>query len=161
MTNFTGNVTPIPTTGELEELSVEEEILVAEDIRPISRQDSRATPLKSLLKKASFNNEETFGSIGSDLDAEDGKVSPKKVNFSEIDQVKLMSQDSLISFAPSEGSDVPILPITICKTVMSTTPIPSVARIVTDKLPSGQGDLPTELGTKKMTKPVLMILDMK
>ena len=149
MANFTGNVTPIPTTGELEELSVEEEILVAEDIRPISRQDSRATPLKSLLKKASFNNEETFGSIGSDLDSEDGKVSPKKVHFSEIDQVKLMSQDSLISFAPSEGSDVPSLPITLCKTIMSTTPIPSVARIVTDKLPSGQGDLPSELGTRK------------
>ena len=122
MANFTGNVTPIPTTGELEELSVVEEILVEEDIRPISRQDSRASPLKSLLKKASFNNEETFGSIGSDLDSEDGKVSPKKVHFSEIDQVKLMSQDSLISFAPSEGSDVPSLPITLCKTVMSTTP---------------------------------------
>ena len=148
MANFTGNVTPNPTTGELEELSVEEEILVEEDIRPISRQDSRATPLKSLLKKASFNNEETFGSIGSDLDSEDGKVSPKKVHFSEIDQVKLMSQDSLISFAPSEGSDVPSLPITLCKTVMSTTPIPSVARIVTNILPSGQGDLPAELATK-------------
>ena len=148
MANFTGNVTPIPTTGELEELSVEEEILVEEDIRPISRQDSRATPLKSLLKKASFNNEETFGSIGSDLDSEDGKVSPKKVHFSEIDQVKLMSQDSLISFAPSERSDVPSLPITLCKTVMSTTPIPSVARIVTNILPSGQGDLPAELATK-------------
>ena len=148
MANFTGNVTPIPTTGELEELSVEEEILVEEDIRPISRQDSRATPLKSLLKKASFNNEETFGSIGSDLDSEDGKVSPKKVHFSEIDQVKLMSQDSLISFAPSEGSDVPSLPITLCKTVMSTTPIPSVARIVTNILPSGQGDLPAELATQ-------------
>ena len=134
MANFTGNVTPIPTTGELEELSVVEEILVEEDIRPISRQDSRATPLKSLLKKASFNNEETFGSIGSDLDSEDGKVSPKKVHFSEIDQVKLMSQDSLISFAPSEGPEVPILPITLCKTVMSTTPIPSVARIVTNIL---------------------------
>ena len=148
MANFTGNVTPIPTTGELEELSVEEEILVEEDIRPISRQDSRATPLKSLLKKASFNNEETFGSIGSDLDSEDGKVSPKKVHFSEIDQVKLMSQDSLISFAPSERSDVPSLPITLCKTVMSTTPIPSVARIVTNILPSGQEDLPAELATK-------------
>ena len=120
MPNFTGNVTPIPTTGELEELSVEEEILVAEDIRPISRQDLRATPLKSLLKKASFNNEDIFGSIASDLDVEDGKVSSKKVHFSEIDQVKLMSQDSLISFAPSEGSDVPSLPITLCKTVMST-----------------------------------------
>ena len=148
MANFTGNVTPIPTTGELEELSVVEEILVEEDIRPISRQDSRATPLKSLLKKASFNNEETFGSIGSDLDSEDGKVSPKKVHFSEIDQVKLMSQDSLISFAPSEGSDVPSLPITLCKTVMSTTPILSVARIVTNILPSEQGDLPAELAKK-------------
>ena len=148
MANFTGNLTPIPTTGELEELSVEEEILVAENIRPISRQDSRATPLKSLLKKASFNNEDTFGSIASDLDVEDGKVSPKKVHFSEIDQVKMLSQDSLISFAPSEGSDVPILPITICKTVMSTTPIPSVARIVTNILASGQEDLQQSLEHK-------------
>ena len=79
---------------------------------------------------------------------DDGKVSPKKVHFSEIDQVKLMSQDSLISFAPSEGSDVPILPITICKTVMSTTPIPSVARIVTNILPSGKGDLQQSLQQK-------------
>ena len=84
MANFTGNVTPIPTTGELEELSVEEEILVEEDIRPISRQDSRATPIKSLLKKASFNNEETFGSTGSDLDSEDGKVSQKKYIFLKL-----------------------------------------------------------------------------
>ena len=127
MPNFTGNVTPIPTPGELEELSVKEDILVAEDIRSISRQDSN--PLKSLLKKPSFSNEETFGSIGSDLDSEDGKVSPEEVHFSEIGQVKLMSQDSLICFASSEGSDIPILPIT----VMSTTRIPSVARIVMNK----------------------------
>ena len=46
MANFTGNVTPIPTTGELEELSVEEEILIAEDIRQVSK----AILLKSLLK---------------------------------------------------------------------------------------------------------------
>ena len=87
MPNFTGNVTPIPTPGELEELSVKEDILVAEDIRSISRQDSN--PLKSFLKKPSFSNEETFGSIGSDLDSEDGKVSPKEVHFSEVDVSRL------------------------------------------------------------------------
>ena len=56
-----GNVTPIPTTGELEELSISsaeqqtvvEGLSLVEDIR--SSQGSRATPLKSLLKKPSVD----------------------------------------------------------------------------------------------------------
>ena len=50
-----GNVTPTPTTGELEELSISsaEQQTVVEDIR--SSQGSRATPLKSLLKKPSVD----------------------------------------------------------------------------------------------------------
>merc|ERR1719273_1298725 len=53
-----GNVTPTPTTGELEELSISsaEQQTVVEDIKKVvedirSTQGSRATPLKSLLKK--------------------------------------------------------------------------------------------------------------
>jgi len=94
-----GNVTPTPTTGELEELSISsaEQQTVVEDIR--SSQGSRATPLKSLLKKPSVD-------LSSDSESEDGKVSPKKVHFSEIDQVKLMSQDSIASMLSSEtGSE--------------------------------------------------------
>ena len=53
--SFSGNVTPIPTTGELEELSSVEEPTVIEDIpADPARPRSRATPLKSLLKKPSF-----------------------------------------------------------------------------------------------------------
>ena len=51
--SFSGNVTPIPTTGELEELSSVEEPTVDIPADP-ARPRSRATPLKSLLKKPSF-----------------------------------------------------------------------------------------------------------
>ena len=64
------------------------------------RSDSRATPLKSLLKKPSFEVPEPSSSDTESDD--DGKISPKKVHFSEIDQVKLMSQESLASMAASE-----------------------------------------------------------
>eukprot|EP00092_Neocalanus_flemingeri_P005238 GFUD01005631.1.p1 GENE.GFUD01005631.1~~GFUD01005631.1.p1 ORF type:complete len:1719 (+),score=531.92 GFUD01005631.1:116-5272(+) len=145
-----GNVTPIPTTGELEELSSVEELTVVEEIildevRPKSQQESRATPLKSLLKKPSFDNDDTSSS-SSDSDSDDGKVSPKKVHFSEIDQVKLMSQESLASMATSEGNEVTVLPVTLCTTIMSTTPTPAIARIVTNKMASKQEELERALG---------------
>ena len=136
-----GNVTPIPTTGELEELSSVEDLTIVEDIVPY--EESRRTPLKSLLKKPSFDNTET--SSESDTDTEDGKISPKKVHFSEIDQVKLMSQDSLASMATSEGSDKMVLPITMCTTIMSTTPTPAVAKVVAI-MASKQEELETALG---------------
>jgi hypothetical protein len=96
---FVGNVTPIPTTGELEELSsVDEPPTVVEDIHrlspppppppvitePAATTAARSTPLKSLLKKPSLDAADS-GSSSSDSE-EDGKVSPKKVHFSEIDQ---------------------------------------------------------------------------
>ena len=82
-----GNVTPIPTTGELEELSSVDDQTVTEEISlsSVRPQDSRLTPLKSLLKKPSFEMAEPSSS--SDSDSDDGKISPKKVHFSEIDQV--------------------------------------------------------------------------
>jgi hypothetical protein len=143
-------VTPIPTTGELEELSSVEDLTIIEEIipdevRPKSQQESRATPLKSLLKKPSIDNAETSSS-SSDSDSDDGKVSPKKVHFSEIDQVKLMSQDSLASMATSEGSEATVLPVTMCKTIMSSTPTPAVARIVTNKMASKQEEVERALG---------------
>jgi len=145
-----GNVTPIPTTGELEELSSVEELTVMEeiildDVRPKSQQDSRATPLKSLLKKTGFENTDA-NSSSSDSDSEDGKVSPKKVHFSEIDQVKLMSQESLASMATSECSEASSLPVTLCKTIMSSTPTLAVARIVTNKMASKQDEHERALG---------------
>ena len=94
-----------------------------ESQRPESGQQSasRSTPLKSLLKKPSVDLDSD-----SESDSDDGNVSPKKVHFSEIDQIKLMSQESLASMAASECSEV--LPVTLCKTIMTTTPVPSVAR---------------------------------
>ena len=141
-------MTPIPTTGELEELSSVEDLTIIEEIVPDelrsrSQHESRATPLKSLLKKPSFDNAET--SSDSDSDSEDGKVSPKKVHFSEIDQVKLMSQDSLASMATSEGSDMLVPPVRMCKTIMSSTPTPEVARIVNNIRTDRQEELEISL----------------
>ena len=73
-------------------------------------------------------------------------MSPKKVHFSEIDQVKLMSQESLASMATSEGSEVTVLPVTLCTTIMSSTPTPAVTRIVTNKMASKQEELERALG---------------
>ena len=113
-------MTPIPTTGEFDKLSSGEENIIPGESRPKSQQESRATPLKSLLKKPSIDYEEMSSS--SDSDCEDGKVSPRKVHFSEYDQVKLMSQDSLASMATSEGSDVTIIPAAICSTFLTSLP---------------------------------------
>ena len=90
-----------------------------------SRGQSRATPLKSLLKKPSLDADSS--STSSDSDSEDGNASPKKVHFSEIDQIKLMSQDSLASMAATELGDT--VPIQACTTVITSTPAaPTVAR---------------------------------
>ena len=69
----------------VEDLTVTEEV----SVRP---PDSRSTPLKSLLKKPSFEMAEPSSSSDCS-EAEEGKVSPpspgpKKVHFSEIDQVR-------------------------------------------------------------------------
>ena len=85
-----GNVTPIPTQGELEEI------------------ENRRTPLKSLLKKG-WETEETL-SLPEDLPAavniRERSNSPRKaVHFSEVDQIKLMSQESLVSTAPSDKNN--------------------------------------------------------
>ena len=61
---------------------------LAEAVRTKSRSDSRATPLKSLLKKPSFEITENSDN-DTDTDDDDGKISPKKVHFSEIDQVNI------------------------------------------------------------------------
>ena len=66
--------------------SVDEPTIIEDKPRP----ESRATPLKSLLKKPSFEVAEPSSS--SDTESEDGKISPKKVHFSEIDQVSCKFQ---------------------------------------------------------------------
>ena len=147
--HYLGNVTPIPTTGELEELdSVEdptiteeaeehtvEEVIPSEQLEPLPHHpESRSTPLKSLLKKPSFDAD----GDESDSNSDDGNVSPKKVHFSEIDQVKLMSQESLASMATSEGSDANAPSVTMCTTSMTTTAVPSMARIVNNRLSASQ-----------------------
>jgi len=91
------------------------------------RSDSRATPLKSLLKKPSFEVPEPSSSDTESDD--DGKISPKKVHFSEIDQVKLMSQESLASMAASEGYEP-----TILNSLPTSIQCPSVAKIVNNKM---------------------------
>ena len=45
------------------------------------------------------------GRAGEQISVRERSSSPRKaVHFSEIDQVKLMSQESLVSTAPSDGS---------------------------------------------------------
>ena len=111
----------------MEELSSIEENTVVEEL-PVENIEAehhpnpaRFTPLKSLLKKQSVDIDSD-----SESDLEGGDVSPKKVHFSEIDQIKLMSQESLASMAASESAE--IMPVTLCKTIMTTTPSPSVPR---------------------------------
>ena len=66
---------------------------------------------------------------------EGGEASPKKVHFSEVDEIKLMSQDSLASLASlvlaaeaaGEGQQTVPRP-QLCTTVMSTTALPSFPR---------------------------------
>ena len=93
----------MPTRGELEEISSVDELTAVEDIlldemNSEYQQETRATPLKSLLKKPTVETPDMNRS-DSETDSEDGKTSPKKVHFCEIDQVKLMSQDSIASMA--------------------------------------------------------------
>ena len=90
-----GNVTPVQTLGELEDISVEE-------LELQSSTSPRRTPLKSLLKK-SFETEETPEEPLTTV--RERSCSPRKaVHFSKVDQVKCMSQESLVSTAPSDGS---------------------------------------------------------
>ena len=94
----------------------------------------RRTPLKSLLKKPSVDRDLGPDSSDSSEEGGGGQNSPKKVHFSEVDQIKLMSQDSLSSMAASVecsgccGAD--IVPVQLCKTIMTSTPAPSVAKLV-------------------------------
>ena len=91
-----GNVTPVPTQGELEEIDTSNSC------------SPRRTPLKSLLKKGWENDEtlslpEDLPSATTILTMRERSNSPRKaVHFSEVDQIKLMSQESLVSTAPSE-----------------------------------------------------------
>lgn len=87
---------------------------------------NRITPLKSLLKKPSVDRD-LVPTMDSDSSEEGcGHISPKKVHFSQVDQIKLMSHDSLASMAASDCSD--ILPVQLCKTTMTSTPAPLVPK---------------------------------
>ena len=103
-------------------------------------------------------------SSSSDSDSDDGKISPKKVHFSEIDQVtflsksstfnliskvKLMSQESLASMAASEGSET-----TICTSLPPSIQCPALARLVTNNMmASKQVELERALGNDKVASP--------
>ena len=73
--------------SSVDEPTVVEDLSASNNVK--SRPESRATPLKSLLKKPSFEISEPNSDTDSDDDDEDGKISPKKVHFSEIDQAGL------------------------------------------------------------------------
>merc|ERR1712223_160629 len=113
-----GNVTPVQTLGELEDISVEEV-----ELQPTS---PRRTPLKSLLKK-SFEIDQDTQSLPAEpvVTVRERSCSPRKaVHFSEVDQVKLMlSQESLVSTAPSDGSTQESQ--TVNATSMTCTAIPA------------------------------------
>ena len=98
-----GNVTPVPTTGELEEISAhEEEVKAKELLLNVVEDPGRRTPLKSLLKRTSEEPPDLHEDF---CDPDEGRYSPKKVvTFSEVDQIKLMSMESLVSTATSDTS---------------------------------------------------------
>ena len=100
-----GDITPSPTTGELSDLSQpsggHHQQLIA---------TPPTTPLKSLLKKPSLDDEE----VGLD-DEDDDKM--RKVHFSETNQVKVLSQESLISTSTAAGATETT---DSCKTKMTT-----------------------------------------
>ncbi len=114
-----GNITPVPTQGELEEISVEE-----------PSHSRRSTPLKSLLKRNyDASHEDTISLPEEPLitTVRERSCSPRKaVHFSEIDQIKLMSQESLVSTAPSDsaGSN-DALTVNATQVTCSTQPIQS------------------------------------
>ena len=110
-------MTPIPTTGELEELSIssqDDRTVVEADIRcsfpevvanpsPQVQPELPRHPPEVPAEEAQHGGLQqrlrVGGIVGFSVSYEihftrfqDGKVSPKKVHFSEIDQVKLMSQ---------------------------------------------------------------------
>ena len=68
------------------------------------------TPLKSLLKKSFDNSDETPAVVAFEGQqpltfVRERSCSPRKaVHFSDVDQIKLMSHESLSSTAPSDGS---------------------------------------------------------
>lgn len=131
--NTSVNVTPIPTTGELEDLNSVYDCVVEEDIQ--NEKEGRRSSLKSLLKKPSVDNPDA--SINSDSDSEDDIAGPKKVHFSDIDQVKMMSQDSLASLAASYGS--------VCMNNIAVHTPHAPARIVTHK----QDNIGNTIGDKE------------
>ena len=107
----TGNVTPIPTQGELEEISIEEPdldldldlnlVLVPDPLILISEGNTsaRQTPLKSLLKRQNLEIEELAEPQCVSDSEVDGRESPKKsVHFSEIDQVAKSFTIRLLTF---------------------------------------------------------------
>ena len=81
----------MPTSGELEEICSVDDLTVVEDIlademNSNCEQETRATPLKSLLKRPSVVNPDMNStSSDSETESEDGKISPRKVHFCEID----------------------------------------------------------------------------
>ena len=123
--------------SSVDEPTIIEDLDAEVQVKP--RPESRATPLKSLLKKPSFEVAEPSSS--SDTESEDGKISPKKVHFSEIDQVKLMSQESLASMAASEGNEP-----TILNSLPSSIQCPSVANVVNNQMLAKQEELQRALG---------------
>merc|ERR1711915_515743 len=105
--NASGNVTPIPTTGELLDLPICDTF----DAKTcdVDMVDPRYISLRSLLKISCTSDTEKAPEQSS---LSDGHESPRKVHFSDIDQVKLMSHDSLSSLAASEDSQATVVPVT-------------------------------------------------
>ncbi len=140
-----GNVTPIPTQGELEEISVEEVEGDEAAAGAVAQVPSPPrTPLKSLLKKQSFDADDfVCETMSLPEEGVDGRSSsPKKaVHFSEIDQIKLMSQESLVSTAPSdvsnsEGTAPSTVNVTQLTCSLGNTPMPKRNQVAASKDPT-------------------------
>ena len=97
-------------------------------------------PFKLLAKRSSLHIkyvEIVFGKHETSLYV----YSLVKVHFSEIDQVKLMSQESLASMAASEGYEP-----TILNSLPTSIQCPSVAKVVNNKMLAKQEELEKAMG---------------
>ena len=96
------------------------------------------TPLKSLLKKSFDNSDETPAAAAVVVAFEgqqpltfvrERSCSPRKaVHFSDVDQIKLMSHESLSSTAPSDGSNQELVNAT--QVTCSTRPVDSDSQLI-------------------------------
>ena len=92
--------------------------------------DPRYISLSSLLKSSISCTSDTSEKAPEQSSLRDGHESPRKVHFSDIDQVKLMSHDSLSSLAASEDSEATVVSVTSHREECSNIAEPSMKNLI-------------------------------